>query len=85
MPSYQIIISKPAQKQLDKFSDNIAEQLIEVIYKLADDPRPFGCKKLKGREGYRVRSGNYRIIYDIIDNILTVNIIAVGHRKDIYD
>jgi mRNA interferase RelE/StbE len=85
MPSYQISISKTAQKQLDKLPDNITERLIRVIYELADDPRPVGHKKLKGRDGYRVRTGDYRIIYDIIDSLLIINIIAIGHRKDIYD
>jgi len=85
MPAYQINISKAAQKQLDKLTNNVASELIEVIYTLADNPRPFGYKKLKGRNGYRIRSGDYRIIYDVIDNILTINVIAVGHRRDIYD
>jgi len=52
---------------------------------LADNPRPQGCKKLKGRDGYRIRVGNYRIIYDIFDIELVVDFIALGHRKDIYD
>jgi hypothetical protein len=46
---------------------------------------PPGCKKLKGRDGWRIRQGNYRIIYDIFDEILVVEIVAVGHRKDIYN
>lgn len=85
MPHYTLSIGKSAQKQLDKLSDDIANRLIEDIYKLADDPRPSGCKKLKGRDGYRIRSGNYRIIYKIVDNLLLVNVIALGHRKDIYN
>jgi mRNA interferase RelE/StbE len=52
---------------------------------LANDPRPPGCKKLKGRDGYRIRVGDYRIIYQIIDDVLVVNVVALGHRKDIYD
>jgi mRNA interferase RelE/StbE len=47
--------------------------------------RPQGYKKLKGRDGYRVRVGNYRIIYDIFDSELIVDIITLGHRKDIYE
>jgi mRNA interferase RelE/StbE len=85
MPVYKITISKTAQKQLDKLQDNIANRLIEAIYNLAEDPRPTGCKKLKGRDGYRVREGDYRIIYNIFDNILLIDVIALGHRKDIYD
>jgi mRNA interferase RelE/StbE len=85
MPPYKITISKLAQKQLDKFANNLASRLIDAIYTLANDPRPAGCKKLKGREGYRIRVGDYRIIYEIVDNVLIVNVVALGHRKDIYD
>lgn len=85
MPDYSITITKTAQKQLDKLPKNISDTLIEAIQQLASNPRPAGCKKLKGREGYRIRKGKYRIIYDIFDNILTIDIIAVGHRKGIYN
>jgi mRNA interferase RelE/StbE len=85
MPVYKITISKTAQKQLDKLQDSIADRLIEAIYNLADDPRPAGCKKLKGRDGYRIREGDYRIIYNIFDQMLLIDVIALGHRKDIYD
>jgi mRNA interferase RelE/StbE len=85
MPKYKITISRTAQKQLDKLPDKIAELLIDAITSLADEPRPSGCKKLKGRDGYRIRKGDYRIIYDIFDHILLIDIIAAGNRKDIYD
>ena len=85
MPKYLIILSNTAQKQLDKLDDYIAQPIIDTIQSLADNPRSNGYKKLKGRPGYRVRKGNFRIIYDIFDNILTVNVIAIGNRKDIYD
>lgn len=84
MPDYNVFLSKKAQKQLDSLSDNIAEPIIDAIGKLAKDPRPLGYKKLKGRDGYRIRTGNYRIVYDIFDTELVVDIIALGHRKDIY-
>jgi mRNA interferase RelE/StbE len=82
---YQILLTKTATKQLDKLPNDIAEKLLNFIQSLEDDPRPIGCKKLKGREGYRVRQGNYRVIYDIFDDILIVEVVAVGHRKDIYN
>ncbi len=85
MKVYQILLSKTAQKQLDKLSDDIAAPILETISKLASNPRPHGFKKLRGRDGYRVRQGNYRVIYEIEDNILLVSIIALGHRKDIYE
>lgn len=82
---YQIQIRKTAQKQLDKLPDNISDTLLDAIETLAENPRPKGCKKLKGRSGFRIRKGDYRIIYDIYDNVLIIDIIAVGHRRDIYD
>lgn len=85
MATYHVTISKSAQKRLDKVSDSIANRLIAAIYILAEDPRPPGCKKLKGRDAYRIRVGDYRIIYQIFDNTLIVSVIDVGDRKDIYN
>lgn len=85
MPNYTITLSKKAQKQLDDFSYNIAYPIMETIASLEQNPRPNGCKKLKGRDAYRVRTGNYRIIYEIFDTELIVDIITLGHRKDIYE
>ena len=85
MAKYSIRITKPAQKELDKLSDKLAEPILHAIADLAFDPRPHGYKKLKGLNGYRIRVGDYRIIYQIIDTILLVKVINVGHRKDIYD
>ena len=82
---HQIQIRKTAQKQLDKLPDDIADILLDAIETLAENPRPKGYKKLKGRSGFRIRKGDYRIIYDIYDNVLIIDIIAVGHRRDIYD
>jgi mRNA interferase RelE/StbE len=82
---YTITLSKTAQKQLDRLSDNIAKPILNAIALLSDNPRPPGYKKLKGRNGYRIRQGNYRIIYDVFDNILTVDVITIAHRKDVYD
>jgi len=58
--------------------------LIVTIKSLAQNPRPSGYRKLKERDAYRIRKGNYRIIYEIIDSMLIVDIIAIGHRKNIY-
>lgn len=85
MPSYTIVLSKKAQKQLDKLPNQIATPIIEAIADLEDNPRPIGCKKLKGRNGYRIRAGNYRVIYEIFDTELLVDVVALGHRKDIYE
>lgn len=84
MPKYTAVLSKLAEKQLNKLSDHIAEPIIVAITNLEENPRPIGYKKLKGRDGCRIRVGNYRIIYEIIDEILIIDIIDLGHRKDIY-
>ncbi|MCA6364354.1 MAG: type II toxin-antitoxin system RelE/ParE family toxin [Bacteroidetes bacterium] len=62
------------------------QKIIQLIEDLATSPRPQGCKKLAGQKSdfWRVRSGNYRIIYSIEDNILTVTVIRIGHRRDVY-
>ncbi len=84
MLNYTILISKKAEKQLDKLPDLIVDNILDSIEKLGQNPRPIGSKKLKGREGYRIRIGNYRVIYKIFDTELIIDVIAVGHRKDIY-
>ncbi len=58
---------------------------MEAISHLEANPRPVGYKKLKGRSGFRVRVGNYRIIYEIVEDELIIDVITLGHRKDIYE
>ncbi|HWY37463.1 MAG TPA: type II toxin-antitoxin system RelE/ParE family toxin [Bacteroidia bacterium] len=82
---YTVVLKKPTQKQLDKLSDLLAASLIKAISALAVNPRPHGYKKLKGRSGYRIRVNDHRVIYEIHDRILTIEIINLGHRKDIYE
>jgi mRNA interferase RelE/StbE len=84
MSKYTVVLTKKAQKQLDKLPDKIAQPILNGIEYLEENPRPVGNKKLKGREGYRIRIGNYRVIYDIFDFELLIDVIALGHRKDIY-
>lgn len=84
MSKYTAVLSKKAQKQLDKLPDNIAEPIFNAILELEENPRPAGNKKLKGRDGYKIRIGNYRLIYEIFDNELIIDVIALGHRKNIY-
>ena len=82
---YQLLIEKQVQKQLEKIPVTDYQRVKTAINDLAKNPRPEGYKKLKGRPGYRIRQGNYRVVYDINDHILTVFILAAGHRKDIYE
>ena len=83
--SYYVKLRKSVIKALIKINEPNYSNIKSAIYSLADDPRPQGYKKLKGRSGYRIRVGDYRVIYDIIDKELIVDIVTLGHRKDIYD
>ncbi len=83
--AYQISLTKRTIKALEKIPDPNYSEIKKAIYSLADNPRPQGYLKLKGRNAYRIRVSDYRIIYEIIDNKLIVNIIALGHRKNIYE
>ena len=82
--AYQIRIKKRAIKALTKINEPYYTRIKQAIYDLQDDPRPQGYKKLRGRDAYRIRVANYRIIYEIFDTELIVDVIAIGHRKDIY-
>lgn len=70
---------------MDKLSDAIADPILSAIGNLSDNPRPQGYKKLKGRKGYRIRVGNYRVIYEIFGEVLLIDVIDLGHRKEIYE
>ncbi|MBN3898195.1 MAG: type II toxin-antitoxin system RelE/ParE family toxin [Nostoc sp. NOS(2021)] len=83
--SYKVEILKGALKQLKKLSPELQERIQVQIDDLAIEPRPKGVKKLKGKENaYRIRVGEYRVIYDIFDEILVVNVVEVGHRSKVY-
>ena len=84
MPKYKILLTKTARKQLDKLPDDITVSIIAQFEQLAINPRHPNNKKLTGRNAFRLRKGDYRIIYEIRDDILVVMIIGIGHRKDIY-
>ena len=85
MSKYTVTLSRSAEKHLDKLSDNVATKIINILEGLAYEPRPHGSKKLTNRPGYRVRKGDYRIIYDIYDKVLIVDVISIGNRRNIYD
>jgi mRNA interferase RelE/StbE len=82
---YKVTINKKAIKTLEKISEPDYTKIKKAIFGLAKNPRPAGYKKLKGRPGFRIRQGNYRIIYEIFDHLLVVDVIAVGNRKEVYE
>jgi mRNA interferase RelE/StbE len=85
MGSYKIVIKKSAAKELAAIPGRDRDRIIGRIRSLADDPRPPGSLKLSGEEKYRVRQGDYRILYEIEDNVLVVVVVRIGHRRDVYD
>ena len=82
---YTVRITRTAEKQLKKLPPPYQSRVAAVIASFEIEPRPTGCKKLSGeQDAYRVRVGDYRIVYDISDNEVTVLVLKIGHRKEIY-
>lgn len=83
--TYQVILPRPVQKQLDSLPDNARKRAIQRIAALKDNPRPRGCVKLKGQENEcRIRIGDYRIRYEVRDEECIVLVLHCRHRKDVY-
>jgi len=82
---YRLRIKKSACKELESIATKADRQrIIKRIRSLADNPRPAGAVKLSGLERYRIRQGRYRILYTIEDSVLTVHVVRIGDRKDVY-
>jgi len=81
---HKLRLEKTVVKALEKINEPYYSKIKTAILNLAKNPRPAGYKKLKGRAGFRIRIADYRIIYDIFDKVLQVDVIELGHRKDIY-
>lgn len=84
MAAYKLFFKKSVQKDFDTIPKKDLRRILNRIEKLTKDPRPSGCEKLTGQERYRLRQGRYRIVYSIQDDELSVWVVKVGHRKDIY-
>jgi mRNA interferase RelE/StbE len=82
--SYALRILPHAEKQLSQLISPIYDSTKARIFELRDAPRPPGCRKLRGREGWRIRVGDYRLIYKINDIEKTVAVLQIGHRSDVY-
>lgn len=81
---YQVRIERPAVKVLSRISEPYRSRISDAMISLAENPRPRGCEKLRGRDAWRIRAGDYRIIYEIRDDVLLVLVIEIGHRREIY-
>lgn len=84
MGKYKVFIRASASKELAVIPKKSLQKIIDRIRSLEENPRPMGCEKLSAQERYRLRQGNYRIIYSIQDNEQTIHIVKIGHRKEIY-
>ena len=81
---YHVIIPKSVQKELDRLPDEVVRRTLARLAQLETDPRPADVKKLKGREAWRIRVGDYRVIYEIQDRQVQILVITIGHRREIY-
>jgi mRNA interferase RelE/StbE len=84
-PECTVLILPSAQKQLSKLPGAIASRIEDKLLELEYDPRPPGCKKLRGRDAWRIRIGDYRAIYEINDDRLIITVITVAHRREVYE
>ena len=84
MASYKLLITTSAGKDIEALPKQDRRRIVAKITSLASDPRPPGYEKLSGRDQYRLRQGNYRILYKIQDLNLVVVVVKVGHRRDVY-
>ena len=83
--TYRVELTNAAKRELLKLEANIRERVLAAIRALADNPRPSGCVKLEGRDGgYRIRVGDYRIVYHINDPALLVRVVKIAHRREVY-
>lgn len=81
---YRVILPKSVQKELDRLSDVMANRILARLTELETNPRPPDVKKLKGRNAWRIRVGDFRVIYEIHDREQRVLVITVGHRREVY-
>jgi mRNA interferase RelE/StbE len=84
MGKYRVVFRKSVARDLRSIPNRDLRKILATLESLAEEPRPSGIEKLSGQDRYRVRQGNYRIIYEINDTDVVVVVVKVGHRKDVY-
>lgn len=84
MASYSLLIKPSAAKELEALPIKDRRKIISRIEALASEPRSHGCERLSGQDQYRVRQGDYRVVYSVDDQTRTVLVVKVGHRRDVY-
>jgi len=84
--SYRVELTTAAARQIKKLPRPARDRILDAVANLAGDPRPRGAKKLAGEEtAWRIRVGDYRVIYDVFDSELVVTVVRAGHRREVYD
>ncbi len=84
MAKYKITVKKSAAKELEEIPGKELRKIVRRIQSLVQNPRPHGSQKLSARQRYRVRQGDYRIVYSIDDKDSVIDIVKIGHRREIY-
>lgn len=85
MTTYQVLLRRGAEKDLERLDSKIRERVIASILTLRDNPRPPGCRKLSGSDNdWRIRVGDYRVLYEITDQIRIVSVNRIRHRREAY-
>ena len=85
MPEYAVTLARSARKELQALDRAVATRVLKRIEALAKSPRPSGCKKLEGAENlWRIRVGDWRVVYSIDDSALVIDISVIRHRRDVY-
>ena len=82
--TYRVTIASSARREIDKLTTDIRKRIVARILSLEQEPRPIGAIKKQGEDAYRIRVGDYRVIYSIEDTVKIVTVIKVGHRRDVY-
>jgi mRNA interferase RelE/StbE len=84
MGRYKLVFRRSVAKDLRRLPNKDVARIVKRINELSENPRDFACEKLTEQERYRVRQGDYRIIYEIHDDVVVIEIVQVGHRREIY-
>jgi len=84
--TYRVELTSAAARQVRKLPRPARDRIVSAVADLADEPRPHGARKLVGEQtAWRIRIGDYRVIYDVRDDVLTVTVVRAAHRREVYD
>jgi len=84
MADYRVVLARSARKELEGLPNKVSDRIVHHLDALSRLPRPDGCLKLKGTSQWRIRIGDYRVIYEIDDSAKLIDVVFIRHRKDVY-